>query len=161
MTFSPVMSDSKVRCSSPFPSCRTSVLSEDSFHGHMASTTRHGTPLPSHQGGTYLSTRIFTCFQIASLAGAGTSDRSSLHHVDSILWLLVFRPCSSLTHSTTTSLLISLVPILFKICIWTTMSEKSCRCLQWFFGAKGPSPTEFNPFIWHQFLEHILWRTGQ
>ena len=31
----------------------------------MASTTRHGTPLPSHCGGTYLSTRIFTCFQTA------------------------------------------------------------------------------------------------
>ena len=49
-------------------------LSVDSFCGHLASVTRHGTLLPSHRGGTYLSTNIFTCFKTVKLAGAGISD---------------------------------------------------------------------------------------
>ena len=104
------MSNSRARCSSPSPSPIASVLSKDSFRGHVASATRHGMLLPSHQGGTYLSTCFFfTCFRTARLTGAGTSDGSSLHRVDSILQLLGLltlhhRGFCGLTHSTTTSL---------------------------------------------------------
>ena len=48
-------------------------MSVDSFRGHVASVTRRGTPLPYHCGGTYLSIRIFTCFQTARLTGTSIS----------------------------------------------------------------------------------------
>ena len=41
-----------------------SVCPKTIFHGHMASMTRHRTPLPSHHGGTYLSTRSLHAFKL-------------------------------------------------------------------------------------------------
>ena len=58
LTFSSVVSGSRVWCSSPSPSPMASVCIE-SFRGHVASATRHGMLLPPNHGGTYLSTRIF------------------------------------------------------------------------------------------------------
>ena len=82
--FCPVMFDFRGRCSSPFPSHRASVLSEDNLpwsHGQCDLDTER----------YYLPTEVvpidllaFACFRTIRLAGAGTSDRT----VDSILRLL-------------------------------------------------------------------------
>ena len=88
--FCPVVFDSRGWCSSPFPSHRASVLSEDNLpwsHGQCDLDTEH----------CYLPTEVvlinllaFACFRTARLAGTGTSDGRSLHHVDLILRLLAF-----------------------------------------------------------------------
>ena len=102
------MFDSRGRCSSPFPSHRASVLSEDNLpwpHGQCDLDTEC-CYLPTEVVPIYLLT--FARFRTARLAGAGTSDGRSLHHVDSILRLLVFWPCSTgccgLAYSATMSL---------------------------------------------------------
>ena len=88
--FCPVVFDSRARCSSPFPSHRASVLSKDNLpwsHGQCDLDTERYY-LPTEVVPIYLL--AFACFRTARLAGAGTSDGSSLRCMDSILRLLVF-----------------------------------------------------------------------
>ena len=86
--FCPVVFDSRGQCSSPFPSHRASVLSEDNLpwsHGQCDLDTER-CYLPTEVVPIYLL--AFACFRTARLAGAGTSDRRSLRRVDLILQLL-------------------------------------------------------------------------
>ena len=46
-----------------FPTHRASVCPKTIFRGPVTSMTRHGMPLPSHHGGTYLSIRILHAFE--------------------------------------------------------------------------------------------------
>ena len=85
--FCPVVFDSRGRCSSPFPSHRASVLSEDNLplsHGQCDLDTER-CYLPTEVVPIYLL--AFACFRTARLAGAGTSDGHSLRRMDSILRL--------------------------------------------------------------------------
>ena len=73
--FCPVVFNSRGQCSSPFPSHRASVLSEDNLpwpHGQFDLDTER----------CYLPTKVvpidllaFACFRTARLAGAGTKKR--------------------------------------------------------------------------------------
>ena len=60
----------------PVSKPQSQCLSEDSFCGHVASTTRHRTPLPSHRGGTYLSTCI--CMLLNCQVGRSWDKRREL-----------------------------------------------------------------------------------
>ena len=82
-------------------------LSEDSLRGHMASTTRHGTLLPSHFGGTYLSTCI--CMLLNCQVGRSWDKRPELtplcgfNLMTAGLLTLQHRGFCGLTCNTTTS----------------------------------------------------------
>ena len=60
-------------------------LSEHRFCGHVTNATRHGTPLPSHRGGTYLSTRILHTFELLGWRELGQATEAHSRRVDSIL----------------------------------------------------------------------------
>ena len=101
-------------------------LSKDSFRGHVVSTIRHGTLLPSHHGGTYLSTCI--CMFSNCWVGRSWDKRWELtpsHGFDlTIAGLLTLqhRGFCSLTRSTTTSLL---YPRTSTYCIFRDFVEKN------------------------------------
>ena len=73
--FCPVVFDSRGRCSSPFPSRRASILSEDNLpwsHGQCDLDTER-CYLPTEVVPIYLL--AFACFRTARLDGAGTKRR--------------------------------------------------------------------------------------
>ena len=93
--FCPVVFDSRGRCSSPFPSHRASILSEDNLlwsHGQGDLDTER-CYLPTEVVPIYLL--AFACFRTTRLVGAGTSDGRSLRRMDLNLQLKIYRSYST------------------------------------------------------------------
>ena len=68
-----------------FGLCSQSREIKELFRGHVANVTRHGMPLPSHHGGTYLSTSILHAFELLGWRELGQAMGAHSCRVDSIL----------------------------------------------------------------------------